>query len=108
MGSLLIDRDRARVNSMLGGTMRAQLVLSFAGIAMLASGPARGSVTFTNIADTNTTALGQSVKFNSQFHNPSISGNDLSFLGFYSGGFGEYTATVKPVANFKLIDTGDN
>jgi hypothetical protein len=68
---------------------------------------ARGAVTFTNIADTNTTAPGQSVKF-SQFDLPSLSGNDLSFLAFYSGGFGEYTSTVSPTTTSKLIDTGNN
>jgi hypothetical protein len=83
-----------------------RFVIGFVGISMLMCGAARGAVTFTDIADTNTTAPGQTVKFN-QIDVASISGNDLSFLAFYPGGFGKYTSTVSPVANFKLIDTGN-
>ncbi len=80
-------------------------VIGFVGISMLASGAARAAVTFTKIADSSTVATGESSAF-TQFHNPSLSGNNLEFLAFYSGGFGEFSATTTS-GPFKVFDTGD-
>ncbi|HTL30981.1 MAG TPA: hypothetical protein VL282_17250 [Tepidisphaeraceae bacterium] len=80
--------------------------IALAGVIALISQPSFGTETFTKVADTATAAPGESGTL-SQFHTAELSGNNLTFLAFFSGGFGTYTAKVSPNGVFKLIDTGD-
>src|SRR5207237_8392287 len=62
-------------------------------------------VTLSNVADTTTIAPGHGA-FTS-FGTPSLSGSNVAFIAFYSGGSGIYTGNAGATGAAKVVDLGD-
>ena len=81
-------------------TLAALNLLAFSGSAVQAA------TIFTNIVDTTTTAPGHGA-FTSFGTQPSINGNNIAFMGSYSGGQGIYTAMLGATGATKIVDFAD-
>jgi hypothetical protein len=68
---------------------------------------AAAGVSYSNVADTTTPAPGHgALTFFGLW--PSLSGGNVAFRGFYSGGEGVYTGSVGATGAAKIVDVGDN
>lgn len=87
---------------------RRTLSATLAGLLVLCNGSVFGDViTFHKIAETGTAAPGQG-NFTTFVPYPSISGNNVAFIGNYEGGSGVYTGVVGTTGAAKIVDTSDN
>src|SRR5205085_646462 len=64
-----------------------------------------GATGATKIVDFGNVAAGHGAF--TGFGNPAISGNNVAFLGLYSGGRGIYRGTVGATAATKIVEIGD-
>jgi hypothetical protein len=80
------------------------VALMLAGVAPRAH---TAGVSYSNIADTTTTAPGHGAFTSFGFAPPSVSGGNVAFSGTYSGGSGVYTGRVGATGAVKVVDTGD-
>src|SRR3954468_17372049 len=70
---------------------------------VLSAQPVWAAVTFSNVADTTTTAPGHGA-FTGFNNPPSVSGSNVAFNGSYSGGIGIYTGSVGATGAAKVVD----